>query len=462
MPDTVPSREEVSELFVRKIRQKNFWACLFSDFEKVCDPSIPTLQIELAPNTLLGLALAYNPDFLRESLHETGDFSLFDFFIAHEGTHVIQRHIPRWLYYLVKKLKVAQEEIPAAVLRKANQAADLATNSACWKQACKKPGPPSWDYGKREVWEAEIKALFPPHLCWPEKFGFEPDLSMEQYLDLLLAQEDEKSSQLPQPEHSWIVRSPDDLPEGKSHDEHLDMLLRSVVEKATERFEKMHGRGSLPLGVKSPIGQQVEEPPKIPWQQVVNRLLNEVSEEHDNENFSRPNRRMWGLRAAGIFPYPRWDASSTCRVAFLIDTSGSMGLNTEIREAMSVIYSFIQYQKNSRFWIVNADTCVSTKGEGSPAVFDVRKKSDIPTHIWGRGGTDFGPPITWVINNLNPTLICYATDGCGPGPVVAPSVPLVWFLTAHGRIPHTPSNYSTSCGFGGVIRISTGEVIRRP
>lgn len=468
MPKPPPSLDDIGLEFVRRIRKKNFWASVFSGFHKRIDTSVPTLCLQLDPDTIHGVTLVINPNYLLESYYEDEEISLMDFYLAHEGIHYIQRHIPRWRLYLVKRLRKTYGELSPRVLQIANQAADLATNCLCLNQAIIDPKATksTWCGITKRLREKVMFELL-PDICWPHHWGFEWGLSMEQYLDLLLAQEagggagatGEGSEGIEGPYHPWINNLDDGIP-----DSLLDGMERRTVEtirEAVRKFEAIHGRGTAPGVAKEILTPPVEESLSIPWQMLERQSLRGVTRQHEAELWSRPNRRLAHLEDGGIFPFPSWEQHEGPRVAFVIDTSGSMALEHELMEAYQIVLNFLSSTEGGKFWIVHADTKPAKDGDKT-AVFEIKKKSDIPTTFHGRGGTDFVRPIRWVLENLRPDIIKYVTDGQGPAPAAPPPVPMTWFLTRYGRIPYSnEGSYQNSVPYGTVIRISTGEVIRR-
>ena len=466
MAKTAPSPEDVALTFIRRIRQKRFWAQLLSGFDKVLDRSVPTLEVRLDPETMLGVSLVINPDFLASNYYEDDEISLMDFYLAHEGVHIVQRHIQRWCLYLVKKLERAYKDIPPDILELANIAADLATNCMCVDQAIVSPhaGFTSWCSVTKDLRKKIMHELLPT-ACWPHHWDFEWGLSMEQYLNLLLEQREKGgggkddqagTEEVSIPSHSWIDGEP---PLSETELEASEKRLAQTVKEAVRKFERVHGRGSLPGSIKELFTPQVEEPVKIPWQVLERRSLRGVSKAHETEIYSRPNRRLINLESAGVFPYPRFDQLYGAKVAFIIDTSASMRMDAELQEAYQLILSFMQQGDGGKFWIVHADTQPARDGNRTVA-FEVKKKSDIPNRFHGRGGTAFGPPIQWVLENLQPDIIKYATDGFGPAPTQEPPVPITWFLTSNGQIPYSEKDYRTPVPYGTVIKISSGEVLR--
>ena len=70
---------EVEKIFIRKIHQRNFWACVFSGIPKVPVYHIPTLRVRWDLRFQHGVCLEYNPKFLVEQ-HKKHD-KLLDFYI---------------------------------------------------------------------------------------------------------------------------------------------------------------------------------------------------------------------------------------------------------------------------------------------------------------------------------------------------------------------------------------------
>ncbi len=68
-------------------------------------------------------------------------------------------------------------------------------------------------------------------------------------------------------------------------------------------------------------------------------------------------------------------------------------------------------------------------------------------HVRGRGGTNFRPALEAnFLKETAPDVVVYFTDGHGPAPAVAPTIPVVWCLTVRGVKP---------APWGGEIRMTS-------
>jgi predicted metal-dependent peptidase len=134
-------------------------------------------------------------------------------------------------------------------------------------------------------------------------------------------------------------------------------------------------------------------------------------------NFRRPSRRLPAL--VGIVPRIE---RKPLRVVFIVDTSAS--ISSDVLGRVSALI-----RKTAQ---VHAITVI----EADDAVRQTYRYSRPITFVHGRGSTDLRPALAQALGDrLRPDVIVYATDGDGPAPSVAPTIPLIWLLTPGGVSP---------------------------
>jgi predicted metal-dependent peptidase len=164
----------------------------------------------------------------------------------------------------------------------------------------------------------------------------------------------------------------------------------------------------------------------VPWQQVLRKYVGRSL--CRRPVFTRPPRRFPAL--VGILP-GRGRQGSNPRIMAAIDTSGSMsqGILSDISAELAVM------SRTHDVIVVECDTQIR-------AVYPFRPV----TEIQGRGGTDFRPVYDpTFLQAHHPDLVVYFTDGRGKAPTEAPRIPVIWALTANGRMP---------CPWGRIVRIT--------
>ena len=131
----------------------------------------------------------------------------------------------------------------------------------------------------------------------------------------------------------------------------------------------------------------------------------------------RPSRRF-GFEQMGS----RYDF--TTRLLIAIDTSCSVG-SEELGRYFRIITTFFKYGIQE-IDVLMFDTVV----HGDPLPLSEAKKSKQEFKVEGRGGTDFQPPIDYMVAHPQYDGLIILTDGCAPNPEVPPHLrtKLLWVI----------------------------------
>ncbi len=150
--------------------------------------------------------------------------------------------------------------------------------------------------------------------------------------------------------------------------------------------------------------------------------------------YGRPPRRFPEL--AGTVP-GRGRGEGELSVVAVVDTSGSMS-----EEVLERIAGELRHlARHHPVHVVECDC-------------EVRRTYRFRRHleeVWGRGGTDFRPPLSEdFLRRLRPKpgVVVLFTDGDGPAPDRPPGVPVIWCLTPGGNPP---------ASWGRVVRMGSGD-----
>lgn len=112
---------------------------------------------------------------------------------------------------------------------------------------------------------------------------------------------------------------------------------------------------------------------------------------------------------------------------FVLDTSGSMGINTDIATALREVRGALLSCNCQSAWLLQVDAGVAKTS--TIRTCDLHK-----IEIHGRGGTDFGPGIHAAETlSPKPDVIIYLTDGYGPAPDTAPKIPVIWVIVGENE-----------------------------
>lgn len=198
---------------------------------------------------------------------------------------------------------------------------------------------------------------------------------------------------------------------------------KRIVKKAVEDQKK--NRGTVPGHLQDLIDEMLS-PPKIPWTSILrNKVINTQRYKY-KRSVRRPKRRHIGIPQLMKFPGRSKDRAFT--VAFLVDTSGSMG-EDELVLAMSELQGLQKADKDIEIHFIQADVTVTHISKIGP-------NDEIKCEFYGRGGTDFNYALIEA-KEIQPDICFYYTDGWAPAPDKKNRLacPLCWVITPGGKIP---------------------------
>lgn len=279
----------------------------------------------------------------------------------------------------------------------------------------------------------------PPWVWYPEKRGYPPDLTMEQYWELLM-KESSKISLSPalgsggcggcagNPLDIEVTVDVDSV--GRT-DMDIDRIKRETVKEIRDH-QKSHGVGSTP-GFRSEDLIFEKRKPLVKWERklrnVLTRCTGLITAGDDDYSSLRPdkNSALLGIILPGSI-------SMEPEVAFIRDTSGSMG-RSELLHANNEIIHAIRALSIDSVWLVDADTQAYTPKRVS--VMDIPR---LP--VQGRGGTDFVQPLEFAKRlRPRPDIVIYMTDGGGTAPKKKPREFEVVWCVVPSRYQDIPANW---------------------
>ena len=173
--------------------------------------------------------------------------------------------------------------------------------------------------------------------------------------------------------------------------------------------------GSLPSFMIELIKKAAEG--KIDYRAVLRMFRASIISQKRRLTRMRPSRRF-GFEQMGS----RYDF--TTRLLIAIDTSGSVG-SEELGRYFRIITTFFKYGIQE-IDVLMFDTVV----HGDPLPLSEAKKSKQEFKVKGRGGTDFQPPIDYMVAHPQYDGLIILTDGCAPNPEVPPHLrtKLLWVI----------------------------------
>ena len=188
--------------------------------------------------------------------------------------------------------------------------------------------------------------------------------------------------------------------------------IEAVLKQTAEEVEKM--RGTIPGELSGVIEKLREKKPEVfNWKAYFRRMLGSIYDVNIRSTRRKPSKRFEG--AAGI------QHKKKVSILVAIDTSGSV-CEKELQDFFSEI-DYI-YKAGARITILECDTDIHNIVE-----YDGK---NLPK-IYGRGGTDFNPPVEYYFKHSKEyASLIYFTDGEAPMPRRKVSN-LVWIISSYGR-----------------------------
>ena len=152
-------------------------------------------------------------------------------------------------------------------------------------------------------------------------------------------------------------------------------------------------------------------------------------------SWARPNRRFI---QHGLY-LPSWRRSGAGRLAFVLDTSGSISA-AELAVYTAAVLGILEETAPEEVALIQCDTQVQhvaylRPGDGFDRI-----------EVQGRGGTKFQPAFDWIAGSgFAPAAIIYATDLYCEETPQDPGLPVIWLTPTLGRsmpfgeiVPVTP------------------------
>lgn len=314
--------------------------------------------------------------------------------------------------------------------------------------------------------------LLPSWVVVPEKFKFEPFLTMEAYYSLLQEKMDQNQKTLQQlcqqsmgggssgqdpaggggstgaPPQVWQPKVGSGACGGVAGgvvDPSLEAELdaeygKSDIEVEAARHQTLdaikshiaqHGCGNMP-GHYEELIQTRYKKPAVNWRRVLQTLLNRAAGNimagGADYSMKRPSMSsgMTGIVSPGL-------VDMEIELAVVRDTSLSMGTE-ELQQVNNEIFHVLKKTDVEDIWVIDADTQVHSARRV--------KTKDIPRlTAKGRGGTDFHAALKHIRKlRPRPQIVVYMTDGDGPAPKTPPrGFAVIWCIvkTDYARRPAT-------------------------
>ena len=196
----------------------------------------------------------------------------------------------------------------------------------------------------------------------------------------------------------------------------ISVALKGLTEQQRQQCPPVALGQAEKIAGEAKIALEVGAKGKLNWRMLLRHYVGQILSRRPT--FSRPPRRFPHL--LGVVPGHSWQGGKP-NVLAIMDTSASLS-NAMLRDISQELSALARYH--------NVTVVVCDR-----RIRDVFPFKPI-TSLKGRGGTDFRPPLAPdFLRKHRADLAIYFTDGCGPAPEKPPVVPVIWCLTASGRMP---------------------------
>jgi len=401
-----PQGERLRELVARFVLKYNYWGYLFSRIRRKPVKGLPSIM-GVGPEKDGTISLYFEPDLMVN----TSDKSILKI-IEHEGMHILNKHIPRYLRILANETSEQRKTIKTEVW---NVAADCTVNTQA---------------NIREPIVIDGKP-WPP--CLPENYKLEEGKVTEYYFYELLktAKTVNMAGNKAFNDHATWKKGTEGVPDLSSLSRKIDQHVQNIIKESVKSFNK--DRGTIP----SHIAQLIEgalAPPKAPYYQIIRKLIRGSRFSKFLRSPTKINRKRTYVFALKdnkyipqISPFPGKTRDMTFDIVVLIDTSGSMNVD-DILEGLSGVKNIIENDRHCYTTVLEVDAAVEKE-------YEVRRIRDIQFNIKGRGGTTLFPGLERA-RQLNCDVCLAFTDGYTEDINNLPrkSLPkkLIWVITKGG------------------------------
>ncbi len=382
--------ERIKNLIAQYVLKYNYWGYLFSRIRRRPDPNLPSIM-GVAPERDGTIVLLYRP----ELIDKTEDKEILKV-LEHEGMHLLNKHISRLLRIMANEVTDLMAFSKAEIW---NIAADCSVNvQANIRESIKIAGKP-WP------------------VCLPSRYDMAEGQITEAYFLQLLKKSKKvtlvgpggkggdglgyEDGGLDNHEH-WKLKG---VPDMSSLSRKIDSYTQSVIKDSLKTFSK--DRGTLPSHISELI-QNALAPPKVPYYQIIRKLIRGTRLSKFKRSFTKINRKrtyVFTLEddlVPTISPFPGRTRDYTFNIVVLIDTSGSMGID-DIAEGLSGVKNIIEKDRHCYTTVLEVDAGVEKE-------YRVKKVRDIQFQVKGRGGTTLGPGL-FRAKELNCDVCLGFTDG---------------------------------------------------
>lgn len=405
------SNERLKSLIAKFVLKYNYWGYLFSRIRRRPATGFGSIM-GVGPEPDGTMSLFYEPYLLSK----TEDKYVLKI-LEHEGMHILNQHVPRFI-------RMLSNEIQGHTLEAKKDCWNIAADCAVNVQA-----------KIRENLVIDGKP-WPP--CLPKNYEMEEDNATEFYFYELLKKVKYvhicfggNKAFSNHKEWEKNIKSVSDL---GALSRKLEQNVRKIIKDSIKNFSK--DRGNLPSHIAELI-EQALGPPKVPYYQVIRRLVRGSRLSKFLRSPTRINRKrtytfhLQDSDLPQISPFPGKKRDMTFDIVVLVDTSGSMTPDM-IAEGLCGVKNIIENDKYCYTTVLEVDAGVEKE-------YQCKKIRDIQFNVKGRGGTVLRPGLERA-RELGCDICLAFSDGyvddINSVPRKCLPKKLVWVITENGSTEH--------------------------
>ena len=419
--------EQITEMMAKMVLQSSYWGYLFSRItRRAVSGDIMPYPMGVALESDGMIVLWYRPDLIGQLQPE--DVGVL---LEHEGLHLLHKHIPRLIRIIANEFNENRKRTKTMVW---NIASDCCNNSMMASGSIRKKFnlgghvvsgvyPEDFKLPKNKVAEYYYTELLKrmPEAC-PKCSG--EGREGEQIQQSQGGGKSEGESNKDQKNglgssqgrgcpycsrgfdsHSNWVNKLNEVSDLTSLARKAETNTESIIRDSLHHFQKK--RGNLP-GYLQELIDQALQPPKVPYYQIIRRLVKASRMTKFDRCLTRINRKRGYLFTltddlSPVFsPFPGKKRDYSFYVGILIDTSGSMS-KEDILDGLSSVKNLLENDRHTKITVIENDTKVQKE-------YNIKRLRDIQFNVKGRGGTTLGPGLLRM-KELETDVVLGFTDG---------------------------------------------------
>lgn len=383
------SSERIKRIITEMIFKDSYWGYLFSKIDRKENLTIPSI-LGVTPEMDGTITLLYNSkiiDLANDDFLKAG--------IEHEGIHILNGHIPRFLRIL---FDAVGEKSKLQKADKWNKSADCAVNTLIKINRSYKLGDYEFELIFPDIWN------LPPKKAAEYYFENIPDDESKENENSSGDGNGKGKSKMNIDDHRSWTKNASKVSDVGSLASRMEQYSNSIIEEA---YNSVRHKGNLPNFISEKISE-ILRPPQIPYYQMIEKLVKGSRLSKQKRAYTRINKKRVytfffdNKHLPIISPFPGKTKDFSFNIAAVLDTSGSMS-KEDIMEGLSGIKNLIENDKDCKTTVIESDTIIQKE-------YVVTKLRDIDYTIKGRGGTELFPALERC-KELNTDVTLVFTDG---------------------------------------------------